>query len=163
MIALTALVLSVGPLPAGADTSPVHRVRSPSPSFSLSVPYGWRYKNESYPSDHQTFVWISTDRPRARATVTFSGCLGCVRTTDGRPDPLAPVPNGATDIRRVGSYEVLYSGPTLKSERGYIDSGLVYVTYDRARPVGFLKLDVWLPPSNRRLAQIILRDFHPTR
>lgn len=153
-----ALLGSVG----SATASPpfLHRVRPPGRAYSLLLPTGWRFYNASYPSDHATNLWWTPSDPLARAVVVLSGCEGCVEAVLGeeKPNPAGAVPD-ADSTYRISPDEIAFTGPYDQAEAGYSDNGIVIVTTSDGRIDGYIRVDLWLPPSQHSLATAILNSF----
>jgi hypothetical protein len=164
---VSAFVLFLFFASTGSAAAPprLHRVYPPRPyrAFSLMVPAGWRFHNASYVSDHMTYLWSGPGDPHARAEVVFSGCSGCVAGTKPRtPNPAGAAPD-AVCTYRISPYVLAFTAPSEKSEPGYVDNGLVIVThYPDGDIAGFLRIDLWLPPSKNKLARAILSSFRAT-
>jgi hypothetical protein len=136
----------------------LHRVYAPGRAYSLLLPSGWRFRDVSYSSDHATNLWWTPADPLARAVVVLSGCVGCVSTNNGKtPNPAGAVSDAST--HRISLDELAFSGPYDRAEAGYDDNGLVIVTKARGRVNGYIRLDLWLPPSERSRATAILNSF----
>ena len=144
---------------ASATLPALYRVYPPGRAYSLLLPSGWRFRNASYPSDHATHLWWTPADPLARAVVVLSGCAGCVSTNNAMtPNPRGAA-SGAASTSRIGKDEIAFSGPYDQAEPDYPDNGIVIVTESRGRIDGYVRIDLWLPPSRHALARAILNSF----
>jgi hypothetical protein len=145
---------------ASAALPVLDRVYPPNHAYSLLLPSGWRFRDLSYPSDHATNLWWTPTDPLAKANIVLSGCVGCVSTNNYRtPNPAGAVPEAAS-TNRVSPDEIAFTAPADPGDEGdYVDNGVVIVTADRGQVTGYVRIDLWLPPSQHSLATAILNSL----
>jgi len=138
----------------------LHRDYPPNHAYSLRLPSGWRFLNLSYPSDHATNLWWTPTDPLAKANIVLSGCEGCVETSNYQTlNPAGAVPD-AVSTHRVSRDEVEFTAPADPGDEGsYVDKGVVIVTTYRGHVTGYVRVDLWLPPSQHAVATAILNSL----
>ncbi len=90
--------------------------------------------------------------------IVLSGCIGCVSTSTGAPNPAGAV-SGADSTYRISATKLAFAGPYSQAEAGYDDNGIVLVTKYKGRVSGYVRVDLWLAPSQHSLATRILNSF----
>jgi hypothetical protein len=92
--------------------------------------------------------------------IVLSGCIGCVTANaDGKtPDPAEAV-SDAVAVHRINAFAVAFEGPYDQAEAGYQDNGLVIITRSSRGISGYVRIDLWLPPTQHALATAILNSF----
>jgi hypothetical protein len=154
---LAIAVLAFAAVASASSTQPLKRDSPPGGAYTVELPSTWRFANASYPSDHATHLWFDPANALRKMLVVLSGCVGCAQT-DGRPNPAAGVPQGATNVRRVSPSEDLFEQFT--DDDPFIANGLSIVTREDGRIDGYVSVELWLPPSEHSLATTILDSFH---
>ncbi len=137
--------------------------------FTIDLPNNWTFTNETYPSDHSTYLWTDPADQLSRVEVTASGCVGCVSNVNGGDNEILPaeaLPSGATGSTSISTckvgYVATYSGDdtaTSVPPDSYPDNGLVVVIDMGGRPDGYFRVDLWLPAGQHALASSILNSF----
>jgi hypothetical protein len=149
--------LAAGAGAAGATSSTaLRRVSPPDLGYSVELPLSWRFANASYPSDHATHLWFDPANALRKMLVVLSGCGGCA-TSHGKPNPLAGVPAGATDVRRLSRWEVSFQDFT--TDDPWVANGISIVARQNGQIDGYASVELWLPPSQHQLATTILSSF----
>ena len=139
----------------GGSSTALRRVSFPYKAATIELPSNWKFRDASYPSDHATWYWYDPHDPFAKLRVVFSGCVGCVSTNSGTPDPRAELPQYATVTAAPNQNTVSYT----VFDTPYPDSGMVVVTEDRGHVAGSLVLDLWLPQKDSAEAAEILASL----
>ncbi len=137
--------------------------------FTIRLPGTWTFTNESYPSDHSTYLWTDPTDPLSRVEVLASGCVGCVSNVNtgyNEIEPAQALPTGVTASTSISPCKVAYAATfsgddtaTSVPADSYPDNGLIVVIDDGGRPGGYFKVDLWLPGTQHALATSILNSF----
>lgn len=128
---------------------------------SSLVPVGWKYLDETIPSDHNDLIWYDPTNPAARIEFTGSGCAGCVEENVNASNP---VRNAAVALPADTTTYYLYNhnldaGFRETDADGYAVNGVVAVTGTDAEPGGYVIYRVALPAGDTPLATRILNSF----
>jgi hypothetical protein len=152
------LAVSVGLAAAAgaASGTTLKRVSPPGGGYSVELPATWRFANASYPSDHASHLWFDPQDALRKMFVVLSGCVGCAET-DGKPDPAAGVPTGATGVKRLNAWEESFQ--VFTPDDPWSALGLSLVIRQDGRIDGYASVELWLPASQRAVATTILRSF----
>jgi hypothetical protein len=151
---LAALLITLAITASASSAAPVlHRVSPPDRAYSLLLPPGWRLRDVSYPSDHATHLWWTPRDPLARAVIVLSGCEGCAW-----PNPAAAV-SDAIKTHRISRTVVAFEGPYNQAEADYEDNGLVIAMPPGPKGGGYIRIDLWLPPTQHAPPTRILNSF----
>lgn len=143
-----------------ADASfPPRRWRTgPRGFYTVPLPATWRFKDASYPSDHATHLWYDPTNPLKKLEVVVSGCVGCVsRHNYTDPYPQGELPQGVTRTYRIAPGKLAFTAYT--TDDPYPENGVVIVTRHGRAIDGSITLQLWLPPSQHKLATYILDNF----
>lgn len=118
-----------------------------------------RFRDESHPSDHATYLWYDPANPRLKMVVIVSGCLGCVEANldPRRPDPAGDLPGSATSTYRISPWKLAFSGRIAGDP--YPMNGLVVVLSRKGAVAGSEIVQLWLPKAQHALATTILNSF----
>lgn len=171
------------PTSTGSSSSSLVTTSPPSGGFTLLVPSGWQFVDESYPSDHGTYVWYNPQDKQQRIEIVGSGCAGCVSNITGTDAYTIPVPTGglpaasgnpagpepvvgpAVDSTTpVSACQLNFHSTTFQGDytaqlfppSSLPDNGRVLVSrLPTGRVTGFARIDVWLPASEQAEAQQI--------
>ena len=137
--------------------------------FTIRLPGTWTFTNESYPSDHSTYLWTDPTDQLSRVEVVASGCVGCVSNVNtgyNKIEPAEALPSGVTASTSISAckvaYVAKYSGDDTASSvpaDSYPDNGLIVVIDKSGEPGGYFEVDLWLPTSQHALATSILNSF----
>ena len=137
--------------------------------FTILLPGTWTFANESYPSDHSTYLWTDPTDPLSRIEVVVSGCVGCisnVKTGYNKIEPAEALPSGVTASTSISAckvaYVAKYSGDNTATSvpaDSYPDNGLIVVIDNSGQPGGYFEVDLWLPSVQHALATSILNSF----
>jgi hypothetical protein len=136
---------------------------------TLLVPSGWQYVDESYPSDHSTYLWYNPQDEQQRVEFYGSGCVGCVSNVTGTdaytiPMPSGGLPTGVVSTTPVSGCQLGFLSTTFTGDytaqpfppSSLPDTGQVLVSrFPSGRVTGYARIDVWLPTSNHVEAQAI--------
>src|SRR4051794_7381724 len=76
-LATVVLVTAVGVGDVGAQTFSGYRHVCRS-GYCVDLPAGWRFRDNSFPSDHLTHFYWNPANALEQMTVIVSGCVGCV-------------------------------------------------------------------------------------
>ncbi|HUY72462.1 MAG TPA: hypothetical protein VMV08_09475 [Gaiellaceae bacterium] len=132
--------------------------------FTIKLPAGWHYKDATYPSDHSTEFWTAPGDANSRLEVNVSGCVGCVergsctlRNTGCGPYPAADLPRGTTSKRALGKWAEKFVARVPGNP--YLDRGLVVIRHQGSAIRDWAYVQLWLPASQRQLADSILASF----
>ncbi|MGA2006132.1 MAG: hypothetical protein ABSH27_01045 [Solirubrobacteraceae bacterium] len=152
-IMLISLLLAA---PAPALAGALTRVSPPGGAYSVELPIGWHFKNESYPSDHATHLWSDPADARRKLEVVLSGCVGCA-SRGTQPNPIGGLPAGVLSKLSLSRWEVAFTA------RGggdpYPDNGIVIVMHRGSQVEGYVQVQLWLPASQHAAATTILNSF----
>lgn len=148
--------LVFGAVGGRASTLALKRVAPPGGGYRVELPGTWRFKNESYPSDHATHLWFDPADPLRKMVVVLSGCTGCAETNGG-PNPAGGVPQGAINVIRLSGSEDAFQARTHGNP--WVANGISIVSRYHGRIDGFVRVELWLPPRQHRLATTILNSF----
>ena len=125
-------------------------------AYSVELPIGWHFKNESYPSDHATHLWSDPADARRKLEVVLSGCVGCA-SRGTQPNPIGGLPAGVLSKLSLSRWEVAFTA------RGggdpYPDNGIVIVLHRGSHVEGYVQVQLWLPASEHSAATTILNSF----
>jgi len=157
-------------LPPGGQESPLpssQLVTRSGSGYTIDLPGTWTFTNESYPSDHSTFLWADPNNEDNRVELVVSGCVGCAENmSTGQPDPQGLVPSGTSSITQLSPCKVAYAGSYTGGYTAhavppdpYPDNGLIVVLLDSGRVDGSWEVDLWLQPGEQTLATQILNSF----
>ena len=80
------------------------------------------------------------------------------RCSASRPPTPAGAVSDAVSTYRINPDELAFAGPYDQAEADYSDNGLVIVTTCKGRIDGYIRVDLWLPPSQHALATAILNS-----
>jgi len=126
--------------------------------YTVPLPVGWRFKNESYPSDHATHLWYDPANRRKKLLVVVSGCVGCVSKSNATvPNPQGGLPRGVTSTYRISPGKLAFAASSAADP--YPDNGVVIVTRHGKTISGSIVLQLWLPAAQHGLATYILDNF----
>ena len=125
------------------------------------VPAGWKYLDETIPSDHNDLIWYDPANPAARIEFTGTGCTVCV---DENIYATNPVRDAAVGLPfDTTSYDVynhdLDAGFRETDADGYAVNGVVALIGTDADPNGYVTYRVSLPANDTPLATRILNSF----
>ena len=137
--------------------------------FTIRLPGTWAFTNESYPSDHSTYLWSDPTDQLSRVEVVGSGCVGCVsnpNTGYNKIEPAEALPSGVISSAPISTckvaYVATYSGDytaTSVPADSYPDNGMIVVIDESGKPGGYFRIDLWLPSVQHALATSILDSF----
>ncbi len=126
------------------------------------VPAGWKYADETIPSDHNDLIWYDPANPAARIEFTSTGCVVCVEKNIDATSPVRDVVRGLPGDTR--SYDVynhgLDAGFRETDADGYAVNGVVALIGTDADPNGYVLYRVSLPANDTPLATRILNSFN---
>lgn len=159
MIAILACALTFAADSGRASTLALRRVAPPGGGYTVELPPTWRFANASYPSDHATHLWFDPVNALRKMLVVRSGCVGCAQT-NGKPNPAAGVPRGATHVIRLSPSEDAFQNFT--DDDPWPANGISIVTRQAGKIDGYVSVELWLPPSQHALATTILNSFRVT-
>ena len=125
------------------------------------VPAGWKYVDETIPSDHSDLIWYDPANPAARIEFTGTGCESCILQN---VDATHPVRDAAVGLPfDTTSYDVynhgLDAGFRETDADGYAVNGVVALIGTDADPNGYVTYRVSLPANDTPLATRILNSF----
>jgi len=137
--------------------------------FTIRLPGSWTFTNESYPSDHATYLWTDPTDQFSRVEVVASGCVGCVSNVNtgyNKIEPAEALPSGvitsksisACKVAYVANYSGDYTATSIPAD-SYPDNGLIVVIDNSGHPGGYFRVDLWLPGDQHTLATSILNSF----
>ncbi|MDR0345987.1 MAG: DUF4850 domain-containing protein [Nocardiopsaceae bacterium] len=131
--------------------------RGPVHGFSVAVPHGWRYRNETQPSDHTTDVFYDPADPGRRLVLVASNCAGCAANSGGTGrSPLNVLPAGSFRASRLSAVAAAYERK-LPGNR-YPGNGLAEIPRSQQSASGFITAEVYLPAGSHGLATAILNS-----
>ena len=131
--------------------------RGPIRGFSVAVPRGWRYRNETQPSDHSTDVFYDPANPGRRLVLVASNCAGCAGNSGGTGrSPLNVLPAGSFRASRLSAVAAAYERK-LPGNR-YPGNGLAEIPRSPQSSPAFITAEVYLPAGSHGLATAILNS-----
>jgi len=128
---------------------------------SSLVPAGWKYVDETIPSDHNDLMWYDPANPAARMEFTGTGCTVCVEENIYATNPVRdaavglPFDTASYDVYNHG----LDAGFRETDADGYAVNGVVALIGTDADPNGYVTYRVSLPANDTPLATRLLNSF----
>lgn len=141
---------------AAGTPAALKRVSPPGGAYSVELPRTWRFADASYPSDHLTHLWFDPANALRKLLVVVSGCAGCAQA-NGRPNPAAGVPAGATAVVRLSSSALAFR--FFSDDDPWMANGLSLVTRQHGTIDGYASVELWLPAAQHTLATTMLNSF----
>ena len=125
------------------------------------VPAGWKYVDETIPSDHSDLIWYDPANPAARIEFTGTGCTVCVEENIYATNPVRDVARGLPG--ETTSHDVynngLDAGFRETDADGYAVNGVVALIGTDGDRNGYVTYRVSLPADDTPLATRILNSF----
>jgi hypothetical protein len=125
------------------------------------VPAGWKFADETIPSDHNDLLWYDPANPAARIEFSGTGCVVCVEENIYATNPVRDAARGLP--ADTTSYYVynhgLDAGFRETDASGYAVNGVVALTGSNADPSGYVLYRIVLPVKDKPLATRILNSF----